>query len=480
MERPYQVSLYQIDMFNKLLYNKDIGCDLTTLVKAYEKFIFMLDIPVESFSCQECPEEMSEGESEENYKDVIECHIADGIDMGNITNMVKGIPENELFGQEPPAESKVKKGVEAGDRTYLNIKAHRDVIANLLENRDDQKALPNTLKKLNSKGKHALPKTEHMKVVHQLIEYINSIATRVPIGFTDLLYEIHLETPISALVPSNNDEAHALLRAYLDSEDDIFSNLSYAQLMFQEFPVISLIVERIRKFLATKFLPKEVSNVLHSMLEFNDSYLRLAYSLDGHEAGVHQQGDVLAEVYPGLPQHSANERFHADKYKDPGEIKNCHKEYPEASGITGGLGHITCMHGITKGYTAMKSGESPALFAKTVFKRLHKKVKAERRVFVYDNCCNFHKHVLRRNPWQSRNWNFVIDRHHFKNHKMCSAAYNMDSYKWMDNINSQVCEQRNNSLRKMAKSLAFMKFSNYIRSLTLYFSYTNMKIKNHI
>ena len=57
------------------------------------------------------------------------------------------------------------------------------------------------------------------------------------------------------------------------------------------------------------------------MLEFNDSYLRLAYSLDGHEAGVHQQGDVLAEVYPGLPQHSANERFHADKYKDPGEIK---------------------------------------------------------------------------------------------------------------------------------------------------------------
>ena len=129
------------------------------------------------------------------------------------------------------------------------------------------------------------------------------------------------------------------LRANLDGEDDIFSNLSYAQLMFQEFPVISLIVERIRKFLATKFLPKEVSNVLHSMLEFNDSYLRLAYSLDGHEADVHQQGDVLAEVYPGLPQHSANERFHADKHKDPGEIKNCHKEYPEASGITGGLGH---------------------------------------------------------------------------------------------------------------------------------------------
>ena len=56
----------------------------------------------------------------------------------------------------------------------------------------------------------------------------------------------------------------------------------------------------------------------------------------------------------------------------------------------------------------------------------------------------------------------------------------MDSYKWMENINSQVCEQRNNSLRKMAKSLAHMKFKNYLRNLTLYFSYTNMKIKQQI
>ena len=84
----------------------------------------------------------SEDDSEENYKDVIECHIADGIDMGNITNMVKGIPENELFGQEPPAGSTAKKEIEAADRTYLNVKAHRDVIAKLLENRDDKKSLP--------------------------------------------------------------------------------------------------------------------------------------------------------------------------------------------------------------------------------------------------------------------------------------------------------------------------------------------------
>ena len=157
-----------------------------------------------------------------------------------------------------------------------------------------------------------------------------------------------------------------------------------------------------------------MSLLISSLLDFHDEFLRLAYNLDGKEVGPHEQGEVLAEVYPGLPQHSSNEKFFADKNKDPGEIKSCHKEYPEASGITGGLGHITCMHGITKGYTAMKSGESPALFAKSVFKRLPQKVKAEKRVFVYDNCCNFHKHILRRYPWKSRKWHFVVDRHHYK------------------------------------------------------------------
>ena len=46
-------------------------------------------------------------------------------------------------------------------------------------------------------------------------------ATRVPIGFTEMLYEINLETPISALLISQNDEAHVLL----NEEIDVFSSL---------------------------------------------------------------------------------------------------------------------------------------------------------------------------------------------------------------------------------------------------------------
>ena len=175
--------------------------------------------------------------------------------------------------------------------------------------------------------------------------------TRVPIGFRELLYEIHLETPISDLL-SSKDEAHGLMRSYLDDEDDVFSDLAKSQFIFQEFPVLALCIEKIRRFLNSKYLPKEVSNVVSSLLDFNDEFLRLLYNIDGYDIGPHVQGG------------------------------------------------------------AMKYGESPALFAKTVFKRLPNKVKADKRVFVYDNCCHFHKHVLRRYPWQSRKWHFVVDRHH--------------------------------------------------------------------
>ena len=92
-----------------------------------------------------------------------------------------------------------------------------------------------------------MPRDDHLEKVHDILIYIDEVATRVPIGFTEMLYEIHLETPISALVSSQNDEAHLLLKQYLDEEMDIFSSLLETRLMFEEFPVISLWIERMKR-----------------------------------------------------------------------------------------------------------------------------------------------------------------------------------------------------------------------------------------
>ena len=117
-------------------------------------------------------------------------------------------------------------------------------------------------------------------------------------------------------------------------------------------------------------------------------------------------------------------------------------------------------------------------FCQNYIQKTAKKSESRKEDICLWQLLQFSETCVERYPWKTRSWIFVVDRHHCKNYKLCSAAYNMDSYKWMETINSQVCEQRNNSLRKMAKSLAHMKFGNYLQNLTLYFSYTNLKIKN--
>jgi hypothetical protein len=55
----------------------------------------------DSYKCDQCPEELPEGDSEENYPDVVEVHTGDGICEGNEVNIKKGIPVDELFGTKP-------------------------------------------------------------------------------------------------------------------------------------------------------------------------------------------------------------------------------------------------------------------------------------------------------------------------------------------------------------------------------------------
>ena len=54
----------------------------------------------EAFGCALCPQELKKGEFEEDFKNVIECHINDGIDMGSIENPTKGLVANEDFTEE--------------------------------------------------------------------------------------------------------------------------------------------------------------------------------------------------------------------------------------------------------------------------------------------------------------------------------------------------------------------------------------------
>ena len=131
--------------------------------------------------------------------------------------------------------------------------------------------------------------------------------------------------------------------------------------------------------------------------------------------------------------------------------------------------HIFCRHGICKGFVSMTSAESPQNFNNILTRRLPKTVQSERRIFSYDNSCNMHKHALRRGAKEILKFNLFTDRHHWKNHRGCSESYNCDRYDYLKTVNSQICEQKNSSLRKLSSTLAYCGFVNYRTKVKLFF-----------
>ena len=169
--------------------------------------------------------------------------------------------------------------------------------------------------------------------------------------------------------------------------------------------------------------------------------------------------------------------YKADRQRDTTESDDCDKNFKFSKSITGGIATVSCNHRVTKGFRAIKKGESPVDFCQSIFRRLPAKVKAHKRVVVYDYACKMHKVCLRRYPYRIRRFQFVIDRHHQPNHKGCSQAYNISNYPHMNHLNTQIAEQLNNSLRKLSKVVAYSHFQTYLKIIQIFITIKNLQIK---
>ena len=56
----------------------------------------------------------------------------------------------------------------------------------------------------------------------------------------------------------------------------------------------------------------------------------------------------------------------------------------------------------------------------------------------------------------------------------------MDEYPFLSDVNSQISEQLNRSLRKLATILAYSEWENYLKTLEMFFVTKNLKIKGII
>ena len=98
-------------------------------------------------------------------------------------------------------------------------------------------------------------------------------------------------------------------------------------------------------------------------------------------------------------------------------------------------------------------------------------------MILHARCIGVHysdfSHKLRR--FQS-----VLDSHHQANHTACSEAYSMAPYPFTNNMNSQLSEQLNNSLRKLATVAAYSKVDTYINFFEVLISVRNLTVEKII
>ena len=257
--------------------------------------------------------------------------------------------------------------------------------------------------------------------------------------------------------------------------------------MINNFPVI---IECIKNVLASEntkavknspFLPTDVSTVFRNMVKLRFKFDKMSRQVAAPRVTpAHGFEPPKADYFPGYPIHTMENHYAAEEKYEPIESDNCEKQFNSTSSISGGIGTVSCNHKITKGFRAIRKGESPIIFCHSLLRRLPRKVRAKKRVVIYDFACKLHKCCLVRYPYRIRRFQFVIDRHHQSNHKACSQAYNISKYPKLNNINTQIAEQLNNSLRKLSTVVAYSNFETYLKIIQIFITVKNLKIKGII
>jgi hypothetical protein len=157
------------------------------------------------------------------------------------------------------------------------------------------------------------------------------------------------------------------------------------------------------------------------------------------------------------------------------KICECCKDYPTFTGFTPGLLVVACPHGHIYFLKLLRKGESPEV----VFEFLRDRCRPPTASFrgtlpfriCYDNGCHLHSYIAARCPELSAVIQVIIDRLHASNHVHCSTAYQLDRFTQYNkslNFNTQVVEQLNRLLQRMAPHLRFSTPANIILALCIF------------
>ena len=334
--------------------------------------------------------------------------------MGCQENAVKGLVPDEVFKVERAGKELVQ-GTDCFERSILPKKKMRESLADCAEKGWSKKSLKMAIQVIEAEKNNS-----RCKAIANLLKKLHERGGGVPECHKEFLNELAKDSPITIWLPGLEKESFSALNSFLLGEVNVFQYPEKSAILNANFPYITRIISEMKKVHGKVFLPKEECDVFRSMLELYEEFNLI--SLERAVKRSKPKPDYkpcLAECYPNDPEHTLANHYVADGQRDKTEDKKCTKAYNSKATITGGLTHLSCQHGVVKGYTALQRGESPLLVVGPVLRRLPARVRASRRFFIYDNACSAQKSCLRRFPHRIRKWTFLVDRVHWKNHSSC-------------------------------------------------------------
>ena len=342
-----------------------------------------------------CPEKLEKMESEENYKDNIEVHIIDGVDMGTQENNMKGFLSDDIFKLQRVSKGGTVKGTDCFERSLLPKKKMRDQIKNIVTNSFIFSSFKIAIKTIEKMSQNNL-----CVAISKLLKYTQKMS-EIPSIYKSFIKELRKDSPINIWLPAVFDTDFSLLHSFLTGKVDVFADLNLTSQLTHAFPYVTKVICDMLEFHDVQFLPEHLNELFLGMLELRENFNNISYERAAPRTKPkNDYNSCRAECYPNNRERTMENTYEADTYKDKTEDKKCEKAYNSKPTITGGLKHMSCKHGVVKGnfllnafkfappgFTALQRGESPLQVLGPALRRLPARVKASRRFFIYDNAC---------------------------------------------------------------------------------------------
>ena len=243
------------------------------------------------------------------------------------------------------------EGIGCSERSIIPKKCIREKVDKVIESDFSKASLNFAIKALKGES-------DCCDAICGVLEYLKTLSD-IPELYKSLLKELRKDSPIISWLPSYVQSDTQLLQTFLFKKCEVFENLENTAKFSQAFPYLARITKQFLKWHSSKYLPDHLTSLLLSLIN-----LRERVNIKAEKRAVKRSKpkddhrSAQADCYPNMPEHTVENIYKADSKVDKEEDKNCSKIYNSKSDITGGITHISCKHGVVKGFTALHRGES--------------------------------------------------------------------------------------------------------------------------